>query len=503
MADGVTLELHGITREFPGVRALDDVDLDLRGGEVHGLVGQNGAGKSTLVRLIAGADRPDSGGMSFLGQELRSSSVHDHARLGIATIYQEPNIVPHLTALENVFLGSPVARFGVKSSRRMRQEFHRVQHSLQSRIDPDALAKDLSLADWQVIEIARAVRKRSRLLILDEPTSSLSEQDRAHLFALISRLRDDGVTILYISHFLQEVLDLSDRITVMRDGKVISTRPAIQESTAALIRKMTDDAESVLTKRRRRPKRTGAALMRLSGLCVDGRLQDVNLDIYPGEVVGLAGLVGSGRSEVLRAIAGALRPGRGRLELQGRRVPWPRTPHMAARLGIGFVPEDRKSEGFVKSLTAAENVVSSDIRSTATFGVVRKRLTQRRARPVMQKVAFDPNRSASRVEVLSGGNQQKIVIGRSLHRRPSVLLLDEPTRGIDVRAKQEIYSVIADLAQQGIGVLLVSDEFEELVELSDRVLVLAAGGIRGNLSAEEATPDRILDICFGEAAHES
>jgi rhamnose transport system ATP-binding protein len=476
----VALRARGICKSFPGVRALRGVDFDVRAGEVHGLVGENGAGKSTLVKILTGAAEPDAGTV-------------EGPRSGIAAIYQEPAIVPGLSAAANVFLGRAHRRGPFISRSRTRREFRRLNARLGLAIDPDARAASLSPANVRMLEIMRALDAEHRILIMDEPTASLGPAERERLYEAVRGLREAGVATVHVSHDLGEVLALCDRVTVLRDGELVATEPVRRWTKERLVTAMLGH---VVLAPPPQPREIGEQeVLRVEGLTVPGVLDGVSFSLRRGEILGIGGLVGSGRTELLRALAGADAGARGRLFVRGRERPWPRTVRGALALGIALAPEER-AQGLVASLSAAANVCLTDMRAVASAGVIRERRRLRRAAETMRSLAFDVERLREPAVFLSGGSQQKLVIGKWLHRRPDVLLMDEFTRGIDVGAKAEILAVITRLASQGMSLIIVSSELEELVEGADRVLVLAGGRLVGNLSRADASVERILRLVF-------
>jgi ABC-type sugar transport system ATPase subunit len=456
------------------------VDFDVRAGEVHGLVGENGAGKSTLVKILTGATEPDAGTV-------------EGRRSGIAAIYQEPAIVPGLSAAANVFLGRTHRRGPFISRSRTRREFRRLNARLGLAIDPDARAASLSPANVRMLEIMRALAAEHRILVMDEPTASLGPAERERLYEAVRGLREAGVATVHVSHDLGEVLALCDRVTVLRDGELVATEPVQRWTKERLVTAMLGHVELAPPPQPR--EIAEQEVLRVEGLTVPGVLDGVSFSLRRGEILGIGGLVGSGRTELLRALAGADAGARGRLFVGGRERPWPRTVRGALALGIALAPEDR-AQGLVASLSAAANVCLTDMRAVASGLVIRERRRLRRAAETMRPLAFDVERLREPAVSFSGGSQQKLVIGKWLHRRPDVLLMDEFTRGIDVGAKAEILAVITRLASQGMSLVIVSSELEELVEGADRVLVLAGGRLVGELSRADASVERILRLVF-------
>ncbi|HMJ36303.1 MAG TPA: sugar ABC transporter ATP-binding protein [Baekduia sp.] len=491
-----SLALRGraIHKSFPGVRALHDVDFDLRAGEVHGLVGENGAGKSTFVKIIMGAHAPDLGVVEAFGHEVRHGDPRARRRAGIAAIYQELTIVPEMSAAANVFLGRPQRRGPFVSRSETRRAFRQLTARLGLAIDPDVRAASLSVAHQQMLEIMRALAADHRILIMDEPTASLGPAERAHLYETIRGLREEGVSTVYVSHQLDEVLALCDRVSVMRDGEIVATEPVERWTKDGLVTAMLGH---VLLKPPRQPRTIAEQeVLRVEGLSVPGVLDEISFTLRRGEILGLGGLVGAGRTELLRALAGADAGARGRLFVRGRERPWPRTVRSALALGIALAPEERKSQGLVLSLSAAANVSLTDMRSVASGPVLRGRRRLRRAAEIMRPFAFDARRLREPAGSFSGGNQQKLVVAKWLHRRPDVLLMDEFTRGIDVGAKEEMLALVRRLAAEGMSIIIVSSELEELVECADRVLVLARGRLIGELGHADASVERILRLAF-------
>jgi ABC-type sugar transport system ATPase subunit len=488
------LRAQGIHKSFPGVRALHDVAFDLRAGEVHGLVGENGAGKSTLVKIITGADDADAGLIEAFGHEVRHGDPRAQRRAGIAAIYQEPTIVPEMSAAANVFLGRPLRRGLFVSRSDTDRAFRQLTTRLGLTIDPDVRAASLSVANQQMLEIMRALAADHRVLIMDEPTASLGPAERERLYETIRGLREEGVATVYVSHHLDEVLALCDRVSVMRDGELVATEPVERWTKESLVTAMLGHVPLKSPPQRRTIAEE--EVLRVEGLSVPGVTEDISFTLRRGEILGLGGLVGSGRTELLRALAGADANADGRLFVRGQERPWPRTVRSALALGIALAPEDRKSQGLVLSLSAAANVSLTDMETVASGPVLRERRRLQRAAEIMRPLAFDVRRLREPAGSFSGGNQQKLVVGKWLHRRPDVLLMDEFTRGIDVGAKAEMLALVTRLAAEGMSIIMVSSQLEELVEGADRVLVLARGRLIGELRHTDASVERILRLVF-------
>jgi ABC-type sugar transport system ATPase subunit len=488
------VRVRGLTKSFPGVTALRNVDLDIYKGEVHGLVGENGAGKSTLIKHLTGIYAADQGSIELFGRPLVHAGARAAQRAGIGVIYQERAILPELTAAANVFLARQETWGPFVNRRATVRRFHELADRLGVALDPDALAGSLSIAGQQLLEIMRAIEAEHRILIMDEPATSLGEAERERLYAVVAGLRKHGLSILFISHDLDDVLKLCDRVSVMRDGAMVATRQVRDWDKVALVSAMLGDVDLNQTVERQPPRANEE--LRIDGLFIAGVVSDVSFAVRSGEIFGLAGLVGAGRTEILRVLAGIDRPMSGHLFLRGRQMPWPRSVAAALRYGIALAPEDRKSQGIIPGLSGAENVTLSNLKSVSTCGMLSDARLRSEAAAVMARLAFDITRLGDPAEHLSGGNQQKLVIGKWLHRRPRVLLLDEPTQGIDVGAKAEIYKVVCDLANQGMAVILVSSEFEEIVAICDRVMVLGGGRDLGVLDRDRLSIQTIFDRLF-------
>ncbi|MDI3318042.1 MAG: sugar ABC transporter ATP-binding protein [Bacillota bacterium] len=491
------LQVRGLRKGFPGVQALGGVDLDVAAGTVHGLVGENGAGKSTLLKVLAGVLRPDAGEARFDGRPLPFGSPRACQALGIRVIHQEFSLVPGLSVAENILLDHLPARGLRLDGRRLRQEALATLDRLGVDLPLDQPVRRLSVAQQQLVEIAKALSARARLLVMDEPTAALSEREIEALFAIVRRLQGEGVAILFVSHRLEEVLALADPVTVMRDGRVVATLPRDEASQERLIGLMVGrELGELFPEGRRRP---GPVVLEAEGLESRGRFAGVDLRLHRGEVLALAGLVGSGRSSVARALFGLVPLTGGRLRVDGREVHIG-SPREAMRLGIAYVPEDRHLEGLVLPRSIRENVSHASLAVRGRWGRVDARRERAAAEEAVRELAIRAPSVEARVEGLSGGNQQKVVLAKWLGIEPRVLLLDEPTRGIDVGAKHEIYRLIDRLASQGVAILLISSELPELLGLADRLLVLREGRPAGLLPREEATPERVLQLAMGGAA---
>ncbi len=490
------LVLRDIYKAFPGVQALAGVSLDLYPGEVHALVGENGAGKSTLIKIAAGVYPPDAGEILFEGRSVRLEGPRHAAALGIAVIHQEPYLFPTLSVLENLFMGFQPRRgpLGLVDWRAMARRAEAVFRELGISLPLDGPAGDLSAAQQQLLQIARALLQDARVLIMDEPTSSLSQKEVQILFEIVRRLRDRGVGILYISHRLEEVFALADRVTVLRDGQWVGTYPIAEVTPETLIARMVGRALTQLFPHTPHPP--GPVLLRVHRLRRSGVFEEISFEVRAGEIVGMAGLVGAGRSEVAQAIFGILPPEEGFIEVDGRRMV-PRTPWEAMAAGLFYIPEDRHRQGIVGPLSVRENLTLAILRRLTRFGLLDLRAERTLAQTYRERLRIRVADLDQPIAALSGGNQQKVVVARGLATRPRILILDEPTRGIDVGTKAEIHRLMDELAAQGIGILMISSELPEILGMSDRILVMQAGRLVGELRRDEATQEGIMALAMG------
>ena len=485
-----------ITKSYAGVRALSDVSFDLREGEVHALIGENGAGKSTLIKVMTGAVAPDSGTLTVAGHSVAAMTPAASRALGIAAIYQQPALFPHLTVAENIALSLERGAVWRRIDwNRRRHEARELLGPVGASIDPDRLVESLSMPEQQLVEIAKAIGSSARVIIMDEPTASLSEVEVARLYEVIARLRSERVGIIYISHRLEEVLAIADRVTVLRDGRTVGTheREGLQRST--LINLMIGRELSAIFPKRAVP--LGDVALELRGLtCRSAGIHDVSLEVRGGEIVGLAGLVGSGRTELAQTVFGLTPADAGDVLVHGRPVN-ARSAAAAIEAGIGYLPEDRKQHGVVPEMAVDENVSLADLSRVARGGMIDRVREREQAKQYVEQLRIKTSSVASEVESLSGGNQQKVALARWLATSPKVLILDEPTQGVDVGSKSEIHALMQELAERGLAVLMISSELPEILGMSDRIAVMRGGTIAGVLSRDEATQASVLAMALG------
>ncbi|MEU4833815.1 sugar ABC transporter ATP-binding protein [Streptosporangium sp. NPDC023615] len=497
MSDAIPLlVMRGIVKQFPGVRALDGVDLEVLPGEVHCLLGQNGAGKSTLIKTLAGAHQPDEGTITFGGEEVRLSSPIAAIKLGISTIYQELDLVDGLSVAENVFLGHEPARLGFVSraaaARATREVLSRLGHG---EIRPSTEVGRLSPAAKQVVSMARALSHDTRLIVMDEPSAALAHDEVGNLFRIIRELTAQGVAVIYISHRLEEIREIGDRVTVLKDGRTVAVGlPAKDTPTSEVISLMTGRNVEYLFPDRPAAgvRQDRAEVLRVENLSVPGRVEDVSFSVRAGEIVGLAGLVGSGRSEIIEAVYGARRFS-GTVTLEGRSTGRGGTG-TAVRMGMGLAPEERKAQALLLDQSVSRNISLASLGRYSRLGWMDRRREAADARAMVEALDIRPSDPERPVKTLSGGNQQKAVLARWLLNDRRLLLLDEPTRGVDVGARAELYALVRRLADDGIGVLLVSSEVPEVLGLADRVLVIREGRIVREAVAGELDEHAVLDM---------
>ncbi|MET9548902.1 sugar ABC transporter ATP-binding protein [Streptomyces sp. NPDC006627] len=490
------LTMSGITKSFPGVRALDGVDLQVQAGEVHCLLGQNGAGKSTLIKVLAGAHQPDGGEIRWRGERTALRSPITAMRLGIATIYQELDLVEGLSVAENVHLGhEPTAAGFVVRGREAKASTAALLKRLgHAEIDPGRLVGELSAAQRQIVSMARALSHEVRLIVMDEPSAALDPDEVDNLFRIVGDLTGDGVAVVYISHRLEEIRRIGDRVTVLKDGRAVAGGlPAKSTPTKDVVALMTGRNVEYVFPDRPTKRPAEQPVLTTRGLTRHGEFAPLDLDLRPGEIVGLAGLVGSGRSEILETIYGARRPSAGHVSVDGRPLR-PGSVRAAVRAGLGLAPEERKAQALLMLESVTRNVSVSSMSRFSRGGWLDRGAEREAARAATRELSLRPDQPSAPVRTLSGGNQQKAVLARWLLRGCRVLLLDEPTRGVDVGARAELYAVIRRLADEGLAVLLVSSEVPEVLGLADRVLVLREGRVVHTAPARDLDEHRVLDL---------
>jgi rhamnose transport system ATP-binding protein len=489
------LSVEHAGKAFGAVNALIDGSITLYAGEAHALVGENGAGKSTLVKIIAGVHQADSGRVLINGAETTLRSPTAARDAGTAVIYQEPTLFPDLSVAENIFIGRQPTRSGGRIDRAaMEAEVQQVLERLGVRLDPSRLARGLSIADQQIVEIAKALTLQAKVIVMDEPTAALSSAEVNRLVGVIETLRSDGAAILFISHRLDEVFSICQRITVMRDGRWILTRPSEELTPDELVRAMV--GRDIAQRQSETRGKHGDAVLQVERLTREGVFVDVSFEVYAGEIVALAGLVGAGRTEVARAIFGVDRYDAGQVKVSG--TPLKRgSPTAAMAAGIGLVPEDRRQQGLVMDESVERNLVLASLSSLTRRGIIPRRGARAFASDWSKRLQIKYGKLADPVATLSGGNQQKVVLAKWLSRRPAVLIVDEPTRGIDIGTKQEVYRLLTDLAADGVAVLMISSELPEVLRMADRVLVIREGRLVRELSHEEATEESIVAAAAG------
>jgi rhamnose transport system ATP-binding protein len=482
------LELEGISKQFPGVRALEDVSFAVNAGEIHALVGENGAGKSTLIKVISGVHKPDTGTIRIEGQEVTFDSPHQAQAAGMATMYQELSLYPELSVAENIFMGHAprreVGRIGVVDWGTMNERAREILASLNIHdMDVQRKVGTLNVGNRQRVEIAKALSINARVLIMDEPTAALTESDVERLFGIVRLLKERGVAVIYISHRLQEVFELADRVTVLRDGHFVGSKPVAEVSEGELIRMMVGRTITELFPKL--PSEVRGDVLEVRNLTRKPTTQDVSFTVRGGEIVGMAGLVGSGRSETAQLVFGILAPDSGEILIEGQKVDI-RSPGQAMKLGIAYVPEDRGTQGLVREMRIRENISMAILGSLTRVGMVDKAAERRVGADMISQLNIIATSGEQVVNKLSGGNQQKVVVGKWLASKPKLLIVDEPTRGVDVGAKAEIHRLMSELAQQGLGILMISSELPEVLGMSDRILVMRQGRLVGEFSRAEA-----------------
>jgi rhamnose transport system ATP-binding protein len=493
------LALLNATKTFGPIRAVEDVSIELYAGEAHALVGENGAGKSTLVKIFAGVHTPDSGRLLVNGVETALGGPADARDAGVAVIYQEPTLFPDLTVVENMFIGRQPLLAGRRIDRgTMRAQSAAVFERLGVRLDPDRIARGLSIAEQQLVEIGKALLLEAQVMVMDEPTATLSAFEVSRLFGVVNALRESGVAVLFISHRLEEVFESCQRITVLRDGRLVFTRELAGLGPDDLVRAMVGRE---LYSRELEEQQVGKVMLDVRRLTREGVFLDVSFTVHAGEIVALAGLVGSGRTEVARAIFGIDRYHAGTVAVGGRALRGG-SPTAAMAAGIGFVPEDRRQQGLVMDASIMGNIALASLRRLSRFGLIRRASERRLAREWALRLQIRYGRLANPASSLSGGNQQKVVLAKWLARRPTLLIVDEPTRGIDIATKTELHRLLDELADEGVAVLMISSELPEVLRVADRILVMREGRLVAELTHAEASEESIVAAATGQTETE-
>ncbi len=488
------LELKNVTKQYPGVLALDRMNLEVYPGEVHALMGENGAGKSTLIKVISGAIKANAGSILFDGNSYDSMTPALSKRLGIGVIYQEFNLVPELSVAENVFLGQKLKKGLLISRSLMNEKAKELMNEFGIDVDVTEEVKNLTVAYQQLVEIAKTISSDVKVLIMDEPSAPLTNREIDALFGIVRRLKSKGIAIIYISHRMEEIFALADRVTVMRDGKYVGTELVSGITQAQLIKMMV--GRSLDEQFPAIEKQMGEVALEVQGLCTESLLKNISFQVRRGEILGLAGLVGAGRTETARAIFGADPKSAGSILIHGKEKSIT-CPRVAITEGIAYIPEDRKKHGALLEMSIRENISFIAVRDISKFGFVNRREDGALSDQYIQELSIKTPTKEQLTKNLSGGNQQKVVLAKSLASHSDIIIFDEPTRGIDIGAKKEIYQLMCELAAKGMAIIMISSEMPELLGMSDRILVMHEGEMMGELSREEATQEKILELASG------
>lgn len=496
MSKTPVVEMKNIHKSFFNVQVLKGVDFDLVPGEIHALMGENGAGKSTLMKILTGIHKSNSGEILYKGEIVEYHSPKEAEKAGIAVIHQELNIIPYLTVAENMFLGKELKRqpFGILKTKEMNEKTKENLNRLGIDIDPQKEAGELSVGQQQMIEIARAIAAETEVLIMDEPTAALTDREIETLFTVINQLKREGVAIIYISHRMEEIFRMCDRITVLRDGQSIGTKITSETDFEEIVKMMVGRELG-----ERFPERTaeiGEDRFVVEDLSLEGIFNNISFNVRKGEILGVAGLMGAGRTEIMETIFGARKKKSGRIYMDGKELNI-RKPHHAIEAGIGFITEDRKDEGLVLGLTVRENLAIPNLKKLSKSAVIQKQKEKQWTEEMIQKLRIKTSGPEQEVKSLSGGNQQKVVFGKWLGTEPKLLILDEPTRGVDVGAKKEIYSIMNELTEKGFSIIMVSSELPEILGMSDRVMVIHEGKLSAILDKKEASQEKIMEAATG------
>ncbi len=490
------LEVQGVSKEFPGVKALDAVDLSVLKGQVHALIGENGAGKSTLIKILAGVYTKDSGEILFDGKPVDIGSPSVSLKLGIKVVFQELSLIPHMTVAENVFLESfPLRKNKTIDWDELNRKTSQILDSIGLDLNPKTRLIKLTVSQQQMVEIARALSHEAKLVIMDEPTSALTPNEIEHLFDVIRKLKKLGIGILYVTHKLEEVEKVCEQVTVLRDGKFISSRPVGETNTDELVKDMV--GRSIKTLFPRSHTGIGEVVLRVKNLSTEKKLENVSFNVHSGEVVGIFGLMGAGRTELAKAIFGLDPVASGELYIENQRLRFGSTSH-STRMGLGYLTEDRKEEGLVPQMSVSHNITLPSLKDFSNFGFVRRKLETEKSNEFVGAFSIKTPSLRQKVMYLSGGNQQKVLLARWLMKKLKVIILDEPTRGIDVGAKAEIHRLIDELASSGLAIVVMTSEMPELLGVSDHIIVMSNGRITGEFDKKNARMEKILEAAIGQ-----
>lgn len=494
MTDQYLLEMEHIKKSFPGVKALDDVKLKIKCGEIHGLMGENGAGKSTLIKILTGVYKADEGEIKLEGEQIHVTNVLQAQQAGINAVFQELNLIPFLSVAENIFLGAyPQNSKGNIAWKKMFQDAEKIMEDIGLELDVQVQLGTLGTALQQMVSIARAVSRECKILVLDEPTSSLDSNEVEQLFKIMRRLQQKGIGIIFISHRLDEVFEICDTVTILRDGKFIGTYPSAKITKEQLVTQMVGRKVEEGERVRGNTEFSGEYLLKAENLSCFPKVRDVTFGIHKGEILGLTGLLGSGRSETAQLIFGCMQPEKGKIVFKGKELR-KHTPQNAISMGMAFCTENRREEGIVPDMSVRDNIVLSSLKQISKNGVINTKKRSKVAKEYIDRLRIKTPTAEQRICLLSGGNQQKAILARWLATKPDLIILDEPTRGIDVGAKQEIEKLILEFVSAGISIIYISSELAELVRNCDRVVVLSDGVTIGELGGNDITEENILSM---------
>ncbi len=488
------LEIKGVSKSFVGVKALQNVSFQVRKGDVHALLGENGAGKSTLMKILSGAYNKDCGQIFVNGKEAEIRNTKDSERLGIAIIYQELNLIPDITVAENIFLARQPKKHGLLDWKKMTEDAEEILDYMDVAINPRAIVSSLSVAQQQMVEIAKAISLHSQLLIMDEPTSTLTEGETRKLFSVINNLKSKGISMIYISHRMEEIFEICDSYTVLRDGTFVHSGEIKEVDVNQIIEYMV--GRSLASVYPEKKNKVGEVILEADHISNGKEVKDVSFSLRKGEILGFAGLVGAGRTETLKAVFGADSGAKGEIKINGKPVQI-RSPRDAIKLGIGFLPEDRKKEGLVVDLPVLDNTVMAKPEKAMEHGMFSAKKAKEICQKYIRELLIKTPSEMQMAKFLSGGNQQKVVLAKWLNCEPEIIVLDEPTRGIDVNAKMEIYNIIVKLAEEGKSIIMISSEMPELIGLCDRVIVMHEGCVTGELDRRTLSQQQIMHYATG------